>query len=398
MIKITTDSTCDLPRSLLEQHDITVIPLGIVKAGRLYQDGVDIRIEDIAAHVDAGGDITTTNAVNIADYEDVFRRMTERYDAVIHINIGMQFSSCHQNAKLAAEEVPEVYVVDSSNLTVGHGMLVLAAAEAAEAGKSVSEILDLVEDMIPRVETSFVLDRLDYMKKGGRCSAVTALGANLLKLHPCVEVIGGKMSVTKKYLPHAGPARSGEGVPGGGRPFPGDHREQGRLHHFLPLRPGYLGYHLPAQVKRHEKRPPEGGLFFVGCLLDGDGLHLAQNALGQFLHSHAAAGGLGSEELGIGLVEGGEVAHVRQEAGGLDHVFKAHTGSGQNGAHVLAALLRLSGDALGDGAGGGVHGDLAGRENQIAHRPALRVGADGAGSVGGFDNRFVHGKIPPLYR
>ena len=114
MIKITTDSTCDLPRSLLEQHDITVIPLGIVKAGRLYQDGVDIRIEDIAAHVDAGGDITTTNAVNIADYEDVFRRMTERYDAVIHINIGMQFSSCHQNTKLAAEEVPEVYVVDLS--------------------------------------------------------------------------------------------------------------------------------------------------------------------------------------------------------------------------------------------------------------------------------------------
>lgn len=78
-------------------------------------------------------------------------------------------------------------------------MLVLAAAEAAEAGKSVSEILDLVEEMIHRVETSFVLDRLDYMKKGGRCSAVTALGANLLKLHPCVEVIGGKMSVTKKY-------------------------------------------------------------------------------------------------------------------------------------------------------------------------------------------------------
>ena len=199
MIKITTDSTCDLPAQLLEQHDITVIPLGIVKAGRLYQDGINIRTADIAAHVDAGGDITTTNAVNIADYEDLFRRMTAKYDAVIHINIGVGFSSCHQNARLAAEEVPSVYVVDSGNLSAGHGMMVLAAAEAAEAGKSAGEILDLLEDMASRLEMSFVLDRLDYMKKGGRCSAVTALGANLLKLHPCIEVIDGKMSVTKKF-------------------------------------------------------------------------------------------------------------------------------------------------------------------------------------------------------
>ena len=199
MIKITTDSTCDLPAWVLEQHDISVIPLGVVKAGQLYQDGVNIRTADIAAHVDAGGEITTTNAVNIADYETLFRAMMERYDAVIHINIGMGFSCCYQNAKLAAEEVPEVYVVDSGNLTVGHGMLVMAAAQAAEEGKSVSEILAMLEELQSRVEVSFVLDRLDYMKKGGRCSAVTALGANLLKLHPCVEVIDGKMSVTKKY-------------------------------------------------------------------------------------------------------------------------------------------------------------------------------------------------------
>ena len=199
MIKITTDSTCDLPLDLLEKHDITVIPLGIVKAGKLYQDGVDIRTADIAAHVDAGGEITTTNAVNVADYEALFHRFLEKYDAIIHLNIGVEFSSCHQNARLAAEEMDGVYVVDSANLTVGHGMLVLAAAEAAEAGRSVTEILKMLEEMVPRVETSFVLDRLDYMKKGGRCSSVTALGANLLKLHPCVEVIDGKMVVTKKY-------------------------------------------------------------------------------------------------------------------------------------------------------------------------------------------------------
>lgn len=199
MIKITTDSTCDLPAQLLERYEITVFPLGIVKGGKLYHDGVDIRTADIAAHVDAGGELTTTNAVNAADYEEAFRALAEKYDAVIHINIGSGFSCCCQNARLAAEEVPEVYVVDSCNLTVGTGMMVLAAAEAAEAGKSVGEILALLEDMVPRLETSFVLDRLDYMKKGGRCSAVTALGANLLKLHPCVEVIGNKMSVTKKY-------------------------------------------------------------------------------------------------------------------------------------------------------------------------------------------------------
>ena len=199
MIKITTDSTCDLPVQLLEQYDITVLPLGIVKGGKLYRDGVDIHTADIAAHVEAGGDITTTNAVNIADYETVFREMMERYDAVIHLNIGAGFSCCHQNARLAAEEVAGVYVVDTGNLSVGHGLLVLAAAEAAAAGRSAAEISVMLEEMAGRAEMSFVLDRLDYMKKGGRCSAVTALGANLLKLHPCIEVIGGKMSVTKKF-------------------------------------------------------------------------------------------------------------------------------------------------------------------------------------------------------
>ena len=199
MIKITTDSTCDLPHGLLEQHDISVIPLGIAKGGKLYQDGVNIHTADIAAHVDAGGEITTTSAVNIVDYEELFRSLTEKYDAVIHINIGMGFSSCHQNAKLAALDVPEVYVADSQNLSTGHGFVVLAAAEAAEAGKSVQEILALIEDLAPRVEASFVLDTLEYMKKGGRCSSVMALGANLLKLHPCIEVIHGKMSVVKKY-------------------------------------------------------------------------------------------------------------------------------------------------------------------------------------------------------
>lgn len=198
-IKITADSTCDLPAQLLERHRISIAPLGIAKGGRLYHDGVDIGIWDIASHVDGGGDITTTSAVNIADYEALFAPLSERYDAVIHINLGSGFSSCHQNARIAAQEFGNVYVADSRNLSSGHGLVVLAAAEAAEAGKSPSEILSLLEELTPRVEASFVMDRLEYMKKGGRCSAVLALGANLLRLHPGIQVIDGKMSVVKKY-------------------------------------------------------------------------------------------------------------------------------------------------------------------------------------------------------
>lgn len=199
MIKITTDSTCDLPAQLLEQHHISVIPLGIVKGGELFRDGENITTADIAAHVDAGGDITTTNAVSIGDYEALFARESARNDAVIHLNIGIGFSCCHQNACLAAEEFDNVHVVDTANLLVGHGLLVLLARRRRRAGASVERILAMLAEKIPQVEMSFVLDRLDYMKKGGRCSAVLALGANLLKLHPCIEVQNGKMGVTKKF-------------------------------------------------------------------------------------------------------------------------------------------------------------------------------------------------------
>lgn len=199
MIKITTDSTCDLPAALLARHGIEVFPLGVVKDGRLYRDGENITTADIAAHVDGGGDVTTTNAVSIGDYEERFRALSGEYESVIHVNIGPDFSCCHQNALAAAEELPNVYVFSSENLSVGHGFLVLEAAEAAEAGGSAEEILARLAALVPRLEMSFVLDRLDYMKKGGRCSAVTALGANLLKLHPCIEVQEGKMGVVKKY-------------------------------------------------------------------------------------------------------------------------------------------------------------------------------------------------------
>jgi DegV family protein with EDD domain len=198
-IKITSDSTCDLSRDLLEQHQLTLLPLYILKNGTAYRDGVELRPEDIFRHVESGGAITSTAAVNIADYHNCFAKFSPISEAVIHITISSDFSSCYQNACIAAQEFSNVYVVDSRSLSSGHGHVVLEAALAAERGCNAQEIVTMLNALTEKVEASFIIDRLDYMVKGGRCSSAAALGANLLKLKPCIEVISGKMQVVKKY-------------------------------------------------------------------------------------------------------------------------------------------------------------------------------------------------------
>ena len=198
-IKILSDSTCDLSKELLEKHDITLIPLTIVKNGEAFLDGVTITPADIFAHVAAGGDLCSTTALNMGEYADVFEKYASDYDAVLHINIGSGFSSCYQNACLAASEFENVRVVDSQNLSTGQGLVVLKACELAQTCESIDELQEKVQAFTSRVEASFLLDQLAYMVKGGRCSSAAALGANLLNLKPCIEVKDGKMGVVKKY-------------------------------------------------------------------------------------------------------------------------------------------------------------------------------------------------------
>lgn len=198
-IKIISDSTCDLSQELIAQNDITIIPLTVVKDGKQYRDGVDITPADIFAHVAVGGDLCSTAALNVGEYTEVFSQFTEKYDGIVHINISAEFSSCHQNARLAAAEFDNVRVVDSRNLSTGHGLVVLKAVELAKTCESLDDLEAQLVDFTSKVEASFLLSRLDYMVKGGRCSAVVALGANLLNLKPCIEVKNGKMSVVKKY-------------------------------------------------------------------------------------------------------------------------------------------------------------------------------------------------------
>ena len=198
-VKIISDSTCDLSPALLERYDIAVTPLCVIKDGKDFHDGVDITPADIFAHVDGGGDLCSTSAVSQYEYGEMFARYANEYDAVVQITIGANFSCCYQNAKLAAADFDNVYVVDSRNLSTGHGLVVLEAERMARAGMAPDEIVAALQELTGRVEASFILDRLDYMKMGGRCSAVTLLGANLLKLRPCIEVKDGKMGVGKKY-------------------------------------------------------------------------------------------------------------------------------------------------------------------------------------------------------
>ena len=199
-IRITSDSTCDLNPDYLRAHRVELLPLYTMKGGETFRDGVNIHPQDIFDHVAAGGDLCSTAANNVSDYQELFTRLLPECDAIIHIDISADFSSCYQNACVAASELPNVYVVDSRNLSSGHGHIVCEAVNMAEEGKlSPQEIVDRLNELTSRVEASFLIDRLDYMVKGGRCSMVAALGANLLHLKPCIEVIDGKMKVVKKY-------------------------------------------------------------------------------------------------------------------------------------------------------------------------------------------------------
>jgi DegV family protein with EDD domain len=198
-IKITSDSTCDLSEALIHDNDITITPLTAIKDGKSYLDGVDIQPADIFAHVDAGGALCSTAAVNIAEYRALFETLSEDYDAIVHINIGSAFSACYQNACIAAEEFPKVRVIDSQNLSSGQGHIVMEACARAKDCTDVDQLCEELRALVPCVEASFLINRLDYMVKGGRCSSVMALGANILQLKPCIEVKNGKMQVVKKY-------------------------------------------------------------------------------------------------------------------------------------------------------------------------------------------------------
>lgn len=198
-IKITSDSTCDLSPELVERYNIGIIPLTVIYGERYCKDGVDTTPDDIYTYVEESGRLPKTSAINIDDYITFFKGFVDEGFAVVHFCISSDFSSTFQNASLAAQSLENVYVVDSRNLSTGQGLLVLRAADLAREGRAPEEIVADCEATAPKVEASFVIDRLDYLYKGGRCSALAAFGGNLLRLKPCIEVVDGHMTPGKKY-------------------------------------------------------------------------------------------------------------------------------------------------------------------------------------------------------
>ena len=198
-VKITADSTCDLSPELIDKYDIAIIPLHIILGEKSLLDGLEVQPPMLFDHFKATGELPKTAAVAELEFLEFFKGYLEQGYDIVHIDISSEFSACYQNACIAAGQLEGVYVVDSRNLSTGVGHVVLRGAELAAQGLSAQEIHRELTGSVDKLDVSFVLDTLEFLRKGGRCSTVAALSANLLSLKPCIEVRDGRMGVGKKY-------------------------------------------------------------------------------------------------------------------------------------------------------------------------------------------------------
>ena len=200
-IAITTDSTCDLPQRFIDENDITVVPLTVLLGDTVYRDGVDIKPDDVYSFVEKTGKLPKTSAVTPAEYFEVFKQLTDEGKKVVHIGFSSGLSSSFQNACVAASEFDNVFCVDSKTLCTAQGLLVLKACDYRAKGMDAKKIADRVTTLVPKVSATFVLDGLEYLHKGGRCSSVARFGANVLGIKPSIAVDNqtGKLEVSKKY-------------------------------------------------------------------------------------------------------------------------------------------------------------------------------------------------------
>ncbi len=198
-ICISAESTIDLPQEILDEFSIKTIPFSVILGTESGFDGV-ITPQTIFDYVDKTGVLPRTSAINEAQFDEYFRNLLKEYDAVIHFSLSSEISSACNNAFNAAKELKGVYVVDSRSLSTGIALEAIYASQLAKEGLSPEEIVSKVSERIPHNQTSFVLATVDYLYKGGRCSGLAKLGAQLFRIRPQIIMADGKMSPGKKYL------------------------------------------------------------------------------------------------------------------------------------------------------------------------------------------------------
>lgn len=200
-IVITADSTCDLPESIIKEKGIVIIPLSVLLGDEEFLDGVDVKPKDIYSFVKQNKILPKTSAVTPARYAEIFSGLVGEGKQVVHIGFSSALSSTYQNAVVAASELDDVYCVDSKNLCTAMGLLVLKACDMRDKGMSAKRIAEKVTKLVPKVSATFVLDNLEYLHKGGRCSSVAKFGANILGIKPsiAVDTSTGTLDVAKKY-------------------------------------------------------------------------------------------------------------------------------------------------------------------------------------------------------
>lgn len=198
-IAITSDSVCDLSNDLLSKNNIKILSLPITLGDKEFTDSINLTPQEIFDYVQKNKVLPKTSAINEFQYNEFFSENLKSNDALIHFTISSGISSCYVNAVNAAKNFKNVYIIDSRSLSTGVGLQVLYACSLRDKGLKAEEIVEKVDARKKYIQASFVIERLDYLYKGGRCSSLQLLGANLLKIRPSIILKDGKMQMHKKY-------------------------------------------------------------------------------------------------------------------------------------------------------------------------------------------------------
>ncbi len=199
-ILISSDTTCDLPQSIIDENEISLCPITILLGTEEHRDTIDIDANGVLEYVEKTNVLPKTAATGIYAYKEYFEKLLENNEQVIHFCISSKASSCYSNAVKAAEELKNVFVVDSYSLSSGQGIQLLEACDLLKEDKTAEEIIGEIEAKRDKSQISFVVDRLDFLHKGGRCSSVAMVASKVLKIHPSIAISDGALGVKKKYM------------------------------------------------------------------------------------------------------------------------------------------------------------------------------------------------------